>query len=296
MATYAGNFTNEDECPQDRIGQVQRLLSVAETPNLHGNPQPKRPRSESPLLFGQPDCSSAPVSSGLHISQETKKLVVSTCRSIVKLEASIRKLESKSDVLSQHRRDGTIPKDLLLPKKKALFEDEQSNIDDILQAAMNALLRHRIEEISRKISESKTKITSLEREFLSLLQNSRDAQLRLLSEEDSDKISVVNQRYSLNVKNFYSQLAISRENDFFRSKREADKKEAKRRQEATTPMDSAPEVRVVDVLDQRLRQLGLIGRKSRPNSPSSSSMRSSSRSRTRSASGSSTGSLSSRGS
>ena len=74
------------------IGQVQRLLSVAETPNLHdGNPLPKRPRFESPLLFGQPDCSSVPVSSGLHISQETKKLVVSTCRSIVKLEASIRK-------------------------------------------------------------------------------------------------------------------------------------------------------------------------------------------------------------
>ena len=111
----------------------------------------------------------------------------------------LEKLESKSDVLNQHRRDGTIPKDLLLPKKKALFEDEQSNIDDILQTAMNALLRHRIEEISRKISESETKITSLEREFMSMLQNSRDAQLRLLS-EDSDKISVVNQRYSLNVK------------------------------------------------------------------------------------------------
>lgn len=229
MATFAGNLANEDECPQDHIGQVQRFLSVAETPNLDGNPLPKRPRTESPLLFGHTDCSNVPVSSGLHISQETKKLVVSTCRSIVKLEASIRKLESKSVVLNQHRRDGTIPKDLLLPKKKALFEDGQSNIDDILQTAMNALLRHRIEEVSRKISESKTKITSLEREFLSVLQNSRDAQLRLLSEEDSDKISVVNQRYSLNEKSFYSQLAISRENDFFRSKREAEKKEAKTR-------------------------------------------------------------------
>ena len=296
MATYAGNLITNDECLQDRIGQVQRVLSVAETPNQDRNPHPKRPRSESPLLFGQPDYSFVPVSSGLHISQETKKLVVSTCRSIVKLEASVKKLESKSDALNQHRLDGTIPKDLLLPKKKALFEDEQSNVDDILQTAMNALLRHRIGEISRKISESKTRITSLEREFLSILQNSRDAQLRLLSEEDTDKISIVQQRYSINVKNFYSQLAISRENFFLRSKREADKKEAKRRQEATTPMDTAPEARVVDVLDQRLRQLGLIGRKSRPSSPSSSSLRSSSRSRTRSVSGSSTASISSRGS
>ena len=291
MARYAGNLTTNDERLQDRIGQVQQVLSVAETPNEDRNPHPKRPRSESPLLFGQPDYSSVPVSSGLYISQETKKLVVSTCRSIVKLEASVKNLESKSDVLNQHRLDGTIPKDLLLPKKKALFEDEQSNVDDILQTAMNALLRHRITEISRKISESKTRIISLEREFLSVLQNSRDAQLRLLSEEDTDKISIVQQRYSLNVKNFYSQLAISRENFFLRSKREADKKEAKRRQEAMTPMDTAPEARVVDVLDQRLRQLGLIGRKPRPSSPSSSSMRSSSRSRTRSVSGSSTASI-----
>ena len=198
--------------------------------------------------------------------------------------------------MNQHRLEGTVPKDLLLPKKKALFEDQQSYIDDILQTAMNALLRHRIEEISRKIAESKTRITSLEQEFLSVLQSSRDAQLRLLSSEDTDKISIVNHRYSLNVKNFYSQLAISRENNFLRSKRDADKKEAKRRQDAMTPMDTAPETRVVEVLDHRLRQLGLIGRKSRPSSPSSSSLRSSSRSRTRSVSGSSTASISSRGS
>lgn len=48
------------------------------------------------LMFDQPDYSPVAVANGLGISQETKKLAVSTCRSIVKLEASIRKLEAKS--------------------------------------------------------------------------------------------------------------------------------------------------------------------------------------------------------
>ena len=182
---------------------------------------------------------------------------MSTCRSIVKLEASIRKLEVKSDVLNQHRLNGTVPKDLLLPKKKALFEDQQSVVDEILTTAMKSLLKHRIEEISRKMSESKTQKAVLEREFLLSLQNCRDAQLKLFTEEEVDKIAIVNQRHILTVRSFYTQLAIVRENDFFRSRREAKKKEAKK-QEASTPMDTAPEARVVDVLDQRLRQLGLI--------------------------------------
>lgn len=44
-----------------------------------------------------------------------KSLLYQTCRSIVKLEASIRKLDAKSDELNQHRLNGTISKDLLLP-------------------------------------------------------------------------------------------------------------------------------------------------------------------------------------
>ena len=34
----------------------------------------------------------------------------------------------------------TVPKELLLPKKKMLFEDQQSEADRILQFAMNSLL------------------------------------------------------------------------------------------------------------------------------------------------------------
>ena len=33
----------------------------------------------------------------------------------------------------KHRLNGTFPKDLSLPKKKSLFEDEQSKGDEILQ-------------------------------------------------------------------------------------------------------------------------------------------------------------------
>ena len=194
----------------------------------------------------------------------------------MKLEASIRKLESKSDELEQHRLNGTVPKDLLLPKKKALFEDQQSTVDDILQKAMFSLLQHRIEEISRKVQESKTRKVLLEKEFLLSMETSSNAQLKLLTEEEVDKIAIVKQRHTLNVRSFYSQLAIARENDFLKSKREAKKKEDKK--QAATPTDTAPEAQVIDVLDQRLRQLGLIGKNSRSISKSKSKSRSTSRS------------------
>lgn len=61
-------------------------------------------------------------------------------------------------------------------------------------------------------------------------------------------------------------------------------------------MDNAPEAKVVDVLDQRLRQLGLIGKTSRSSSQSSSNVFSSSRGKSRSVSGSSIGSSSTQGS
>ena len=221
MATYAG-YPAEQEPLQDRLQQVQQVFSVAETPNLQGN---KRPRSESPLMFGNPDYNPVAAVDSPGISQETKKLVVSTCRSIVKFEASIRKLESKSDELEPHRSNGTIPKDLLLPKKKALFGDQQSTVDGILQKAMLSLLQHRIEEIPRKVQESKTRKALIEKEFLLSMQTSSNAQLKLLTEEEVDKIAIVKQRHTLNVRSFYSQLAIARENDFLRSKREAKKKE-----------------------------------------------------------------------
>lgn len=77
------------------------------------------------------------------------------------------------------------------------------------------------------------------------------------------------QDFLSNVSSFYSQLAIARENAFLKMKREAER-EAKKRNSAT-PMDVAPDARVIDVLDQRLKQLGLIGRKSKSRSRSTSS-------------------------
>ena len=290
MATLAGYSADLESVTVHghSLQVLQHGRSVAETPNIGGNVSKRPRRSESPLLFGgAPDPSPSTIPDGLGISQEIKKLVVSTCRSIVKLETTIAKLEMKSEVLEQHRSNGTVPKDLMLPKKKSLFEDQQSKADEILQSAMNSLLALRISETSRKLSESVTQKASLERVFLKVLQDSRDAQLKLLPEEDADSVAIINQRHSLNIRSFYSQLAIARENSFFRAKREADKKAKK--QNTVTPMDTAPEARVVDVLDQRLRQLGLIGRRSRSDSPGSSGLRSSkSRSRSQSSEVSST--------
>ena len=122
--------------------------------------------------------------------------------------------------MEQHRSNGSVPKDLLLPKKKTLFEDQQSKADEILQSAMNSLLDLRSSEASRKLSESLAQKASLERDFLKVLQDSRDAQLKLLPEEDADSMTIVNQRQcSLNIRSFYSQLAIARENAFLCAKK-----------------------------------------------------------------------------
>ena len=83
---------------------------------------------------------------------------------------------------------------------------------------MLSLLQHRIEEIPRKVQESKT------RKALISMQTSSNAQLKLLTEEEVGKIAIVKQRHTLNVRRFYSQLAIARENDFLWSKQEAKKK------------------------------------------------------------------------
>ena len=210
-------------------------------------------------------------------SMDMKRHIVATCRAIVKLELTLSNLDAKSNALEQHRLNDTFPKDLSLPKKKSLFEDEQSKVDDILQKASIALLMQRIAEISRKKSETLARKGSLESDFVKTLESSRDSQLLMIPSEDHHSISVVKQRFAFNLSNFYSQLAISRENAFFKAKRAAEK-EAKKKNPATA-MDTSPDARVIDVLDQRLKQLGLIGRKSK--SPSSYSDKSRSRSSSR---------------
>ena len=61
----------------------------------------------------------------------------------MKLELTLSKLDAKLIELEQHRHNGTIQKDLSLPKKKSLFEDEQSKVDEILKNAATALLLQR---------------------------------------------------------------------------------------------------------------------------------------------------------
>ena len=108
----------------------QEFHTVSESPefgvrsDVHSHS--KRLRIDSPPLFGSPD--PFPVSHSIDVvpGQETKKLIVSTCRTIVKLEMTFTNLETKLCTLEQHRLNGTVPKDLSLPKKKSLFEHEQS--------------------------------------------------------------------------------------------------------------------------------------------------------------------------
>ena len=155
-------------------------------------------------------------------------------------------------------------------KKKSLFEDHQPQVDEILQTVMNLLLLLRIKELSRKKSDLKSRKASLEKDVLITLKSSRDTQLSLVS-CDEESIAIINSRHSLNVCSFYSQLAIARENAFLKVKREAEKEAKKKKRDVATPMDVAPDARVIDVLDQRLKQLGLIGKKSRSRSDSSNS-------------------------
>ena len=196
--------------------------TVAESPNI-GLPTdgdgdaylpnvPKRSRTHSPPLFGSPDFSPTPHSLGLSLGLETKKLIVSTCRAIVKLELTLSNLDAKSSALEQHRSNGTFPKDLSLPKKKSLFEDEQSKVDEILNKASMALLMQRLAEICRKISEIQVRKQSLESDLMKTLESARDSQLQQIPTEDIGRISIVKQRFALNVSSFHSQLAISREN------------------------------------------------------------------------------------
>ena len=89
----------------------------------------KRLCVNSHTLFGSPDPIQVSHSVDMFPGPETKKLIVSTCCTIVKLEMTFANLETKLCTLEQHRLNGTVPKDLSLPEKKTLFEDEQFNVD-----------------------------------------------------------------------------------------------------------------------------------------------------------------------
>ena len=113
------------EANTEQLQQVQQVISVAESPFIGGsgtNVQSKRQRNDSPILlnFGPPDLSSN-VTEGLSVCLETKKLIVSTCRTTVLFESNFAKLEVKSRMLQEHSSNGTIPKDLLLPKKEIIL-------------------------------------------------------------------------------------------------------------------------------------------------------------------------------
>ena len=60
----------------------------------------------------------------------------------------------------------------------------------------------------------------------------------VLTEEEVDKIAIVDQRHTLTVRSFYSQLAIVCENDLFRSNKKLKRKKPKdkRLQPQWTPL------------------------------------------------------------
>ena len=229
------------------------LLFVPESPQLPA----KRMRSEADSTHTSTD-----------IGMEMRKLVVSTCRNIAYVECTLDKQQKKLQTLEEHVSLGTVPKDLLLPKKKALFEDEQSKVDEILHTACQSLLQHRIHETSRKIRETRSKKLSLEQKLFSTFGSAREVQIKALSSDaDPLALATIESRYAANIKFFHVQLTIARENAFIKASKEAEKIEKKKQQESA--MDTAPEPKVEDVTDQRLRQLGLMEeRKARPKSKS----------------------------
>ena len=239
------------------------LSHIAESPQLFNSPdqlldaavQPKRQRTEGDVK-------------STDIGLEMRKLVVSTCRSIINVEYTLDKQQKKLRSLEEHVTLGTVPKELLLPKKKALFEDEQSKVDGILHTACQSLLRHRIHETARKIQETHSKKRSLEQKMFSTFDSAREAQIKALSDDANPKaLATIESRHAANFEFFQAQLSIARENAFIKASKEAEKSEKKKLQEAA--MDTAPELRVEEVIDQRLRQLGILEeRKPRPKSKS----------------------------
>ena len=104
MATFAGYSADLESVTVHghSLQGPQQGRSVAKTPNIGGIALKRPQQSESSLLFGGiPEPSPSTIANSLGTSQEIKKLV-STCRSIVKLEATISKLEMKSEALKQY--------------------------------------------------------------------------------------------------------------------------------------------------------------------------------------------------
>ena len=114
------------------------------------------------------------------------------------------------------------------------------------------------------MSDVKSRKVSLEKDLLITLKSPRDTHISLVS-CDKERVAIVNSRYSFNVHSFYR-----REHTFLKTKREAEK-EAKKKRDDATLMDVAQDARVIDVLDECLKQLGLIGKKSRSDSSNSQS-------------------------
>ena len=130
------------------------------------------------------------------VGLEMRKLVISTCRNIVHIEVNLDKLHQRSVLLEEHKSKGTIPKDLLLPKKRALYEDGQTSVDEIIQNAQALLLQLRITETGRKIRELHSKKHDLENKILSTLNASREAQFKALSEQDESSLSSIEERHT----------------------------------------------------------------------------------------------------
>ena len=154
------------------------LPHIAESPQLFNSPdqlldtavQPKRQRTEGDVK-------------SMDIGLEMRKLVVSTCRSIINVECTLDKQQKKLHSLEEYVTLGTIPKELLLPKNKALFEDEQSKVDHVLYTTCQSLLQHKIHETTRKIQETHSKKCSLEQKMFSTFDSAREAQIKALSDD-----------------------------------------------------------------------------------------------------------------
>ena len=156
-------------------------LAIDGVITVHGpNPHLKRPRARSLLLFDSPFSSLVPDSS-LSLGLETKRLIVSTYHTIVKLELAFSNLDAKSCTLEQHRAMGTFPNPVS-SEKKLLFEDEQSQMDEILQNVSSAFL------VQRKKSETLTQKISVEDGLLKNFESSRDSQVMHTVPEDFENI------------------------------------------------------------------------------------------------------------
>ena len=126
------------------------------------------------------------------------------------------KLQEKAMLLEEHSTKGMVPRDLMLPAKKPLFEDDQVKwMRSSNQLWSNFSSNDWLKLLAKliKLSQKKTFIgTSL----LSTLEAARDSQLNGVSAGDVQTISMIKNCFLLNVRFFRSQLAIMSENAFLK--------------------------------------------------------------------------------